>query len=120
MFHSPSWFGTLIAVEFSEMASVNTGVDLPLTRYLADAEDKALFHHGAAGTQETRAAVICDPFAFLEEADAYCGGVCRYRDHGDFSVDCSKARMSPLVQSDLISLFCPALRVTTRAWSQVM
>lgn len=52
------------------MASVNTGVDLPLTWYVADAEDKALFHHGAAGTQEIRAAVIYDPLATLEEADA--------------------------------------------------
>ena len=102
------------------MASVNTGVDLPLTWYLADAEHTALFHHGAAGTQETRAAVIYDPFAALEDTDAYCGGVCRDRDHGDFSVDSSRARISPLVQSDLISLFCPALRVTARAWSQVV
>lgn len=102
------------------MASVNTGVDLALTWYLADAEDKALFHRGAAGTRETGAAVIYDPFASLEEADAYFGGVCRYRDSGDFSVDSSKARISPLVQSDLISLFCPALRVTTRAWSHVV
>lgn len=74
------------------MAPVSAGVGLPPPWYLADAEDKALFHHSAAGTQDTKAAVICDPFAALEEADAYCRGVCRYWDHGDFSVDSSKAR----------------------------
>lgn len=45
-------------------------------------ETKLFFHPDAAGTQQTRAAASCDPLAALKEADAYCAGVCRYRDHG--------------------------------------